>query len=53
MDERKKKIQEGEQRENEIYDLIYALIGNDTPESDCDRFKKPEGDNEKNSCQIL
>lgn len=34
MDERKKKIQEGEQRENEIYDLIYALIGNDTPESD-------------------
>lgn len=34
MDERKKRIQEGEQRENEIYDLIYALIGNDTPESD-------------------
>ncbi len=30
MDERKKRIHEGEQRENEIY----ALIGNDTPESD-------------------
>lgn len=34
MDERKKKMREGEQLVDEIYDLIYILIGNDTRESD-------------------